>query len=412
MFYASKDLIGAKSHALKSFISRGGDFRLYLADPKNFLWRRTAPTTVVESEAAQIYDTARAFAQLFDVLGSGRLQIHAVEDGVTSMIARIQASGETIFLISPFRMHRDAHGKPVVVLMQRRSPKDEIDKYFDAEIAHLEKSPPFPLYERKRLLAWASDRSNRVFVSASLQCQGKCDYCYIDSLVNNFSPVVIKPHLMIDEIARSRHFIEGRHGTRIMMGGFSDPLSPLNKELTVHLIEELGPLGNLIHIATKWPVQFDIAQRISDATRGNVAINFSCSSIRRGLERSTPAPKERMASGKLLTDLGILTALYVRPVIFGVTVQDIEEIGALAIENNITTATVGGIYVDERIRSNLSHHNVTLPSAVLENRQFVLDNERHLKKLEDQDVHVVQSKLRHMGFDVFSSSQGLMDSMQ
>jgi len=100
-------------------------------------------------------------------------------------------------------------------------------------------------------------------------------------------------------------------------------------------------------------------------------------------------------------------ALYLRPVIPGVTLTDLEEIIEKSRDAGIRHVTVGGLYVDDKIVERFEGRGVNLPKrkGSVDPRRMILDHPGgSLRKFNQDDVAEVRRRLEQAGFEVFNSS--------
>ena len=222
-----------------------------------------------------------------------------------------------------------------------------------------------------------SNNTNRLFVNTSLGCTANCSYCYLPNL--NYSKgkelsTYITAEELIKPIEEYNDFKTGKNGTLISFGCYSECWDEKNKPQTIKLIKYFLEKGNQIQLATKKYVNYKDLIDISKFIKyyGQLTIFISSATISKWdeFEKGTTNPEERFKSFEITKKLNILTVLYIKPVLYNVTIKDVEKYIELIKQYNIKDVIVGSIITTNGIG------NVA---------PFVKDNSMHAQPIEQEN---------------------------
>ena len=279
----------------------------------------------------------------------------------------------------------------------------EIHKYLQKGIHLLQD------FEKARYITWSNEKDS-VVISMALSCPANCKFCYIDSILKKEEEIAVVGssigRLLAISLLNDSRFIKGSNGTNILMGGFSDPLYKDNTATTIAFINTLKSrtVDNIIHIATRFCADnYKLIKVLSGYN--NLIMNYSVTSINSVLTGSKYYIKKRFCEAKKLSSMGVLSALYIKPVIPGATIKDIPEIIKYARDSGIKHITVGRLFFDDRILNSLNSAGIKIEAKIIHNSKFILDNEGILNELDCHDVDIIKCMFRDAGFEVFSSSR-------
>ncbi|WP_160036561.1 hypothetical protein [Paenibacillus sp. An7] len=190
----------------------------------------------------------------------------------------------------------------------------------------------------------------RIFVNTSLGCRASCSYCYLPRVgyttggnIERFNTA----RIVLNSLFNSNQFIEGKMGTIISIGCFSECWDIMNKMETIQIIEEVIEKGNPIQLATKRFIDYKEILHIATKLKweGQLSIFISCASISNWgrVEKGTVSPRLRFKSFNIQDKLGIPCYLYMKPVLRDITILDIEKYLDVIKEYKIE-AIVGSIF--------------------------------------------------------------------
>lgn len=193
--------------------------------------------------------------------------------------------------------------------------------------------------------------NKRIFVNTCLGCTGQCLYCYLPKYGydNNLGNQTIKTaESLIEEI-------EGLgvgSDTLITLGCFSECFDEKNKPETLKLIKYFLARGNQVQVATKRQVKLDDVQDINDLIQyqGQFVIFISSATISKWgkYEKGTDLPEQRFKSFDISKSTDIPTVLYMKPVLKGVTKNDIDLYKEVINRYGVKNVVVGSVFGENK----------------------------------------------------------------
>ena len=404
LLYAGENWIRKYSDVFTTYIVNGGELNLYVPNPyllSNFFYKGGK---IKKDYIQKIISTIDVFNKI-KARTSGNLTIHLTDEGFNYPLSYIKKrNGQILYMMGVYQNNYAATDSPVVVFNSASSNPD-LRKFFETEKEFLEVAvTKFPDLEENKYIVW-NENSSKVFISTGLACPGQCKFCYIDSLVEE--RLKLNPEdlagIICNLIVHDKRFKSGKDGTTIMLGGFTDPFVSKHFKASMFILNFFSQHNNYIHIATRYTT--DKRHEFFLSPNQNVVINFSISSLRKD-RTEVPNQLERFKNAKMLIQEGYKVALFIRPIIQGVTINDLDEIIAHAKNANIKVITIGGLYIDERIQHELTKVDINVATDNTLDKKFVLDDKKILKKLQITDVEEVLNRLRNTAsFIVFENSE-------
>lgn len=196
-----------------------------------------------------------------------------------------------------------------------------------------------------------SKDNTRIFVNTCLGCRSKCSYCYLGKMGYDNKTAILKikkAEELIEEIEKGGISKE----TLITLGCFSECWDNNNKAETIKLIQHFLQKGNQIQLSTKKEINFEELESISRLIKytGQLLIFVSSATISdwKSIEKGTDSPEKRFRTFKISKELGIPTILYMKPVLKGITIKDIELYKSLVKQYEIKDIVVGSIFGEEK----------------------------------------------------------------
>lgn len=227
-----------------------------------------------------------------------------------------------------------------------------------------------------------STEKERLFINTSLGCTANCAYCYLPTLkyskgkkLDNY----VTAEKILKDLENYKELELGRDGTLISFGCYSECWDDRNKKETIKLIKYFLEKGNKIQLSTKKYIDYkeliDVSQLIK--YYGQLTIFISCATISYSnvLENKTTPPEERFKSFLITKELNIPTILYIKPVLYNITIKDIDLYKEVIKKYNIKDVVVGSI-----IKTN----------GKGEVAPFVNDNSMHAEPIE-QEKEIISS---------------------
>ncbi len=227
-----------------------------------------------------------------------------------------------------------------------------------------------------------STEKERLFINSSLGCTANCAYCYLPTLkyskgkkLDNY----VTAEKILKDLENYKELELGRNGTLISFGCYSECWDERNKKETIKLIKYFLEKGNKIQLSTKKYIDYkeltDISKLIKFYGQLTIFISSATISYSDVLENNTTQPVERFKSFLITKELNIPTILYIKPVLYNITIKDIDLYKEVIKKYNIKDVVVGSI-----IKTN----------GKGEVAPFVNDNSMHAEPIE-QEKEIITS---------------------
>lgn len=235
----------------------------------------------------------------------------------------------------------------------------------------------------------------RIFLNTALGCSARCQYCYLPHLGLGHAPRSIPAEDALALFYQSDNFIPGSHGTILSLGCYSECWDNENKSETMKLLSNLVTHENYIQMSTKQLISREELKEIDSLALypGQIVIHLSVPTLLHSaeLEPGTAKPKERLSPLQWMSELNNLCfALYIKPVIPNVTLEDAPEYGRL-METYGVPAVVGPLLVA--------------------GQGAVLVGEGDLREINNNESKILQDMLAQHG-DVYTHSTQIIDNLR
>ena len=227
-----------------------------------------------------------------------------------------------------------------------------------------------------------STEKERLFINTSLGCTANCAYCYLPTLkyskgkkLDNY----VTAEKILKDLGNYKELEFSRDGTLISFGCYSECWDERNKKETIKLIKYFLEKGNKIQLSTKKYIDYkeltDISKLIKFYGQLTIFISSATISYSDVLENNTAPPEKRFKSFLITKELNIPTILYIKPVLYNITIKDIDLYKEVIKKYNIKDVVVGSI-----IKTN----------GKGEVAPFVNDNSMHAEPIE-QEKEIISS---------------------
>ena len=190
---------------------------------------------------------------------------------------------------------------------------------------------------------------NRIFINTCLGCTGWCSYCYLPQIGynNNSHSVPIRTASeILQDIQSNGYPISSK--TLVTLGCFSECWDDNNKPQTIELIRHFLSQGNQVQLSTKKQIHLSDILPFQDLIQyqGQLVIFVSSATISKHqtIEHNTDSPDSRFKTFDISRHLDIPTVLYMKPILQGITVQDIDLYRKVIQDYHIKDVVVGSIF--------------------------------------------------------------------
>jgi len=195
-----------------------------------------------------------------------------------------------------------------------------------------------------------ADNPKRIFINPTLGCLARCSYCYLPHIGLGFDSIESRysAEQLIEYVVSNKNYIPGKTGSIISIGCYTESWYDFNKKATQDIIKYFTKTDNPVQLASKRVIDVSDLRSIANhiSWDGQVSVYTSCSTIShwQRFERNTIPPYERFINFKLRTLEGLGSYLYIKPVIKGITIQDVAAFSKIIHENSIDVV-VGSMFV-------------------------------------------------------------------
>lgn len=199
---------------------------------------------------------------------------------------------------------------------------------------------------------------SRIFINTALGCEAKCQYCYLPNLGAEKVPQYISAEKALELLQQLSYFVPGQKGTILSIGCYSECWDKRNKAETFKVISKIAQMGNYIQLATKKQILLEELQKLDSLAlyKNQIGIYISVPTLThsRQLEPGTDSVEKRLMPLQFVDKISNLyCALYIKPVLEGITILDCEKYEMLLKQQKIP-AVVGSFYkVTERLNDKI-----------------------------------------------------------
>lgn len=162
---------------------------------------------------------------------------------------------------------------------------------------------------------------------------------------------------IIGEVKKAEELIEEieqvgiSKDTLITLGCFSECWDDNNKPETIKLIKYFLQKGNQVELSTKKEISVEEAKAFVSLIQylGQLVVFVSSATISKWntIERGTDSPSKRFNTFEISKELNIPTALYMKPVLKGITIKDIDLYKEVISKYDIKDVVVGSIFGEQ-----------------------------------------------------------------
>lgn len=149
--------------------------------------------------------------------------------------------------------------------------------------------------------------------------------------------------------------------TLITLGCFSECWDNNNKPETIKLIYYFLKRGNQIQLSTKKEISTEEMNQFQNIIQylGQLIIFVSSATISQWstLEKRTDDPNKRFNTFKISKQLDIPTVLYMKPILKGITIQDIDLYKKVISKYGIKDVVVGSIFGEQHSQETVHFSN-------------------------------------------------------
>lgn len=195
-------------------------------------------------------------------------------------------------------------------------------------------------------------------VHTGIGCSASCLYCYIYDMgfTVKTARYPLTPLGLIYSLTLNPYLVFGENGTFLALGSVTEPFLHETKNYTLELISYINKyLGNPTQISTKWVLtQYDINRLFHADRHISILYTIVAYDLSRKLEPKAPSINLRFEIIKCMIKAGLKVALFIRPIIPGITDKEIDKIFNKAVDIGIKDIVIGTLRVTKGIYEKLS----------------------------------------------------------
>ena len=207
-----------------------------------------------------------------------------------------------------------------------------------------------------------------ITIHTGVGCSYGCVYCYIWDMGFPGRPqrYPLRPEALAYALAVNPWVVPER--TFAAYGSVTEPFLDETRDYAVRLMKLVGEtLGLPSQVSTKALLSDDLARSLLEADPAfSVLVTVvALGDEARRLEPGAPPAEDRIRAAGAAARRGLGVALFVRPIIPGVTDRQAREIFRLALENGIRDVVLGSLRVTRGILRRLAAAGVRVPRSLI-----------------------------------------------
>lgn len=169
----------------------------------------------------------------------------------------------------------------------------------------------------------------RIFISSSFGCQYNCRYCYLSEMNIRGRQEIYSYSQILDELSNRKIFVEGKDGSIITIGCYSECMDEVNKKTTIKLICYFLDHYNYVQLSTKKELTtqdfLEISKHIKFENQMLIFISLPTMEHADYFEPDVDCPKQRIHNIPIAKKYGVNVYLYIKPFIETITIQDLDK---------------------------------------------------------------------------------------
>ncbi len=247
-------------------------------------------------------------------------------------------------------------------------------------------------------------------IHTGIGCNYGCLYCYVPDMGFPMKP---RPYPLTGEqlayaLAVNPHFVPGQWGTLLAFGSVTEPFMPETRRRALEYLEATRRwLGNPQQVSTKTPLEGPDYEAFKKSAERNISVLVTIVTLRyaRILEPAAPPPEKRYELIRRLSRDGYHVSLFLRPIIPGVTSEELDEILSRAAEAGARAVIPGSLRVTPGILRRLKAAGIPGYGEILRRLPRRPRNGRDQVVLHMSDLkRLAAEKARRYGLRVLPSS--------
>lgn len=227
----------------------------------------------------------------------------------------------------------------------------------------------------------------RIFINTALGCNANCKYCYLPHLGYERKKKVISGETAVQMLRNMSCFEEGKNGTIISIGCYSECLDKQNMKETKKIIQNVLPLGNKVQLATKQSVTEEVCKLIERnrifTEQMKVYISMPTFSLISQMEPGTVPVELRIRNIEKCMKYNIPVVLYIKPFMDKITDLDLEQYINILKTYKIPVVVGGYLYTEKAdMVADVGNGRLYETDHIEERKKFVHELKKYSKVYE------------------------------
>lgn len=189
-------------------------------------------------------------------------------------------------------------------------------------------------------------------------CPLQCSYCYVYDMGFNkhATPYSLSGMQLIAALLHNKYFYPSIWGTYLAFGSVTEPFLPAIRSKTLEYLKSVAEyLGNPCQVSTKVVVPDEVIEEIASFKNLRLSILITVTSLKqyRNLEKNAPDPYDRLYSIKTWRKRGFKPFVFLRPLLPGLSMDEIDELVNQAKEVGAYGIVVGNLRLSTNVLRRL-----------------------------------------------------------
>ncbi len=200
-------------------------------------------------------------------------------------------------------------------------------------------------------------------IHPGIGCPMQCSYCYIYDMgfSKHVTPYSLSGLQLVTALLFNKYFYPTRWGTYLAFGSVTEPFLPSVLPKTLEYLKAIREyLGNPCQVSTKMVINDESIDELARASNSKLSILVTVTTLSQyvDLERRAPHPFKRLELVGRLRSKGFKPFIFMRPLLPGLKVEEIDEIVEQAKASGAYGVVVGNLRLSSSIIRRLMSEGV------------------------------------------------------
>jgi DNA repair photolyase len=200
-------------------------------------------------------------------------------------------------------------------------------------------------------------------IHPGIGCPVGCSYCYIYDMGFSWqaAPYSLNGLQLVAALLFNKYFYPTKWGTYLAFGSVTEPFLPSVLPKTLEYLRAVGEyLGNPCQVSTKMVINDEHVDELARITGSKLSILVTVTSLSQyaHLERRAPHPLKRLELVSRLRSKGFKPFVFIRPLLPGLRVEEVDEIAELAKASGAYGIVVGNLRLSLNIVRRLMREGI------------------------------------------------------